>query len=804
MTDASDDSEGDDSDNDGDDDDSDGDESDDAPILFEKRKPKASATPSTWRLLFGDNPPGRTPRQVRASRRQSAGRASTASLSARQRKKQLRYPLPLELPQPALVDAMSNQQGKWKEEQVLVICPGSQTTLAQLGCHELTLPAHRIPTRMFKDPDTGGYLPYHTYKRKKAGVDAATQLDSEDEYEYVEDRDSTEGAIYPISRGHIANMEAFLAFLDHVHSLLTTSYHNTPIVLVASPQWTRPDHETVARFIFEKTKTPALCLLHNAFAAQYGLKWTNLTVVDIGYEKVDVTCLWDSNVVAHKHIDDRVSGGEFFTQKLLALLKDKAGFTYDMAEQLKKSPLCEVLPYAANMESLMELPDDDVASATANAEVPGAGHGTEPAKPVAPALSANDEGESSIVEDKSAEEGVLDVANIVTTGNARDFIAKREKEKAEKEKAKGKKAKAQAEADAAANKPIRLPNSKRKTNTFHYEEVVHEDVQVPLVSSVPKPEPAAATAAPDAAAESAPQPAPAPTNGDIAMADRAAATGETGTPADPSGPPAAAVEGADSLPPVPETISTVTERRTKRVRKDIEVGLERFLFADREEIDRITTTIYNTVQSIGDISKRGDCWNTIVFVGNGSRLRGLKDNIMQTLQARHLISPSTATMFTSELPSNMATPTGTGSQTPTGSLNGQLPLPSTSSVNPLLQAATTASLGVPGAAQPGSVAGDVHGHQSHAQTPTSIKQATLPNYLQEWNKAGYEEAHFLGALVAARFAYCIHNMELAESTRLMSLNRVDYKYVLPVPTARLPCVSSAGQTRSASSSRKEC
>ena len=148
-------------------------------------------------------------------------------------------------------------------------------------------------------------------------------------------------------------MEAFLALLEHVHSMLTTTYHNTPMMLMASPQWTRPDCEDIARYIFEKTKTPALCLLHSAFAAQYGLKWTNLTVVDIGYEKVDVTCLWDSNVVAHKHIDDRLSGGEFFTQKLLALLKDKAGFNYDMAEQLKKSPLCEVLPYAANMEGLV-------------------------------------------------------------------------------------------------------------------------------------------------------------------------------------------------------------------------------------------------------------------------------------------------------------------------------------------------------------------------------------------------------------------------------------------------------------------
>ncbi len=69
-----------------------------------------------------------------------------------------------------------------------------------------------------------------------------------------------------LAGGHIVHMEALLAFLDHVHSMLTTTYHNTPIVLMASPQWTRPDCETIVRYIFEKTKTPALCLLHSGIA----------------------------------------------------------------------------------------------------------------------------------------------------------------------------------------------------------------------------------------------------------------------------------------------------------------------------------------------------------------------------------------------------------------------------------------------------------------------------------------------------------------------------------------------------------
>mgnify|MGYP002621183060 CR=1 FL=1 len=92
---------------------------------------------------------------------------------------------------------MSGQSGKWREDQVLVICPGSQTTLAQLGCNELTPPARRFPTRMFRDPeDPSKWRPYHTYKRKKEGTTG--EGEDKDEWEWVEDVDSIEGAVYPM------------------------------------------------------------------------------------------------------------------------------------------------------------------------------------------------------------------------------------------------------------------------------------------------------------------------------------------------------------------------------------------------------------------------------------------------------------------------------------------------------------------------------------------------------------------------------------------------------------------------------
>ncbi|KAI1083183.1 hypothetical protein F5B20DRAFT_528928 [Whalleya microplaca] len=660
---------------------------------------------------------------------------------------------------------MASQQGKWREDQILIICPGSQTTMAQLGCSELTPPTHRIPTRMFKDAETGEYTPYRTYKRKKPNAPATANDDKPgDEWEYVEDRDTVEGAIYPLEGGRIVNMEAFLAFLDYVHGLLTTTYHNTPILLMASPQWSRVGWEAIARYIFEKTKTPSLCLINSAMAAQYGLKWPTMTVVDIGFEKVDVTCIYEHNIVAHKELGypspvREISGGEVFTQKLYSLLKDK-GFTYDMAEQLKKSPLCEVLPFAPDSPDLMDLPTD-IGSPTlttqAASSFPPSGDGSKVVEPAKPATAFGGDVDDGVSEGKEGDEGVLNVANIVTSGNTREFLAKREKEKAEKAKLK-KQSKGQ-EAEPAAAKPARLPNSRRMVNTFHYEELVHEDVEVPI-STGAQANPSNGTNGTASA-------------GDAPSADNAPGNEEVKPEAKPEGNGEA--NGSNAQPGTEAATKTATERRTRRVRKDIEVGLERFLFADRGEIDRITTTIYRTIQSI-DAYQRPGCWDNIVFVGNGSRLRGIKENIMQTLNARHLISPSTATMFTSELPSNMATPSGTGSQTPTGSSTG--PLPTTSSVNPLLQAATTASLGVPGSTQaPGSTTGDAgSGHHSHGQTPMSIKQAVLPHYLAEWTKNGFEESMFLGSLIAARLAFCIHNLDASttESQRKMALTRVEY------------------------------
>ncbi|KAF5019209.1 hypothetical protein F66182_8783 [Fusarium sp. NRRL 66182] len=664
---------------------------------------------------------------------------------------------------------MSSTAGKWREEQVLIICPGSRTTMAQLGCSELTPPARRMPTRMFKEGEQ--WAPYHKTKR-------TTTVNGVEEDEWVEDIDEDKGAVYPIQAGRIVNMSALLAFLDHVHGLLTTTYHNTPIMLMASPQWTRPDCETIARYVFENTRTPALCIIHSGIATQYGLKWPNMTVVDIGYEKVDVTAIHDGRVVNHMDVgpseaDGEISGGEVFTQSLLKMLQGK-GFDRDMAEQLKRSNICEVLPYSGTEDDLMELPKENTVGAPAGQtnSAPSAQDSATKA-PDAPNPADNGDGEEG--NGDGDEDGVLDVAAIVTSGQTKEFLAKKEKEKA----AKGGRKKGEKEADNAA-KAARLPNSKRTHNTFFYEEIVQEDVPPPAKEKESAEKPANGTT-------EAPKP-----EGDANEAQPPQQE-NTAAPATEEPKPEQGQEQtqpAEPAEPKPEAQSTneSPEKRPKRIRRDVEVGLERFKFAQRHEIDRIVNAIYRTVQGIDDMYMRPACWDNLVFVGNGSRLRGLRDNILQTLNARHLVSPSTATMFTSELPSNMATPTGTGAQTPTGSFTGAPHQLSSSGVNPLLQAATTAAAAagttvgnnMAGTPQPaGSEAGGpATTHHFHSQTPTSIKTASLPSYLSEWTKNGFEESMFLGAQVAARIAFCLHsNMDAQtmDAQRLMSLSRVDYK-----------------------------
>ena len=119
----------------------------------------------------------------------------------------------------------------FKDEHILIIAPGSQTTLAQLGLPESFTPAsHRLPTRMFLSPDGKTYEPYKIRSQKKEpvvtnGEDTSmggVDKDKEEEEELIEDPEDEEGAIYPLKGNPL-----FLLSCRTIYFMLTDWYRGS-------------------------------------------------------------------------------------------------------------------------------------------------------------------------------------------------------------------------------------------------------------------------------------------------------------------------------------------------------------------------------------------------------------------------------------------------------------------------------------------------------------------------------------------------------------------------------------------------
>lgn len=477
-------------------------------------------------------------------------------------------------------------------------------------------------------------------------------------------------------------------------------------------------------------------------------------VVDVGYEKTDVTAVVEhlvSNVGRTIALEE--TGGEAMTKELLTRLESK-GWTKDMCEQLKKSPICEILPagvplpVAESNEKDTSKPAVTNPAAAASTGAPSSGPSVpipSAQQPVSGAEGDNENGEEDIADKVVDDEGVLDVATIVASGKTQEFLAAQERKKAA---AAARKVTRDAEKAAEAAATVKkLPNSKREKVVFHYQEKktgknAGQSAEAPVdVDAVKPAEPTAEGAA-------------APADGETAKAEETTAEA---APAEANGEAAATASA-----PLPENATFTQQREAARaakreakrkaaeeavgpsvIRKDVEVGIERFQVVPPLMLERIADAVHRTIMSGGvEPAMRSELWDHLVITGNGAKVRGFKEALFNTLTSKYLISPSSATIFTSELPSNLSTPMGTGAQTPSrdGSLQaGQHALPSFgggSGVNPLLLAATTNSLNPSGgnlASQFGGSAVGGHGqHSSHSQTPTSIKLAKMPEYFPEW------------------------------------------------------------------------
>ncbi|KAH9871866.1 hypothetical protein J1614_006124 [Plenodomus biglobosus] len=616
----------------------------------------------------------------------------------------------------------------FKDDQIIIIAPGSETTVAQLGLPEsFTPPQLRVRSRMFPAEKEGEFEPYKIRRKQDKPVvatdaqddeaDAEKKSSEDEEIVWEEDRVSEEGAIWPIQEGRIVDWPCFFALMSHVYNTLNPPFH-TAILLVAQPAWTPREHEKLTQFFFEKFKTPAFGLLDAALATTWAYGVHTATVVDVGKAKTDVTAV--SEFIPHTQ--GRVvalsgCGGEAFTQALLAKLKSK-GLNRDMCEQLKRSPICEVLPPGIPLPGSGDVPEKEVITNPAAAASTGATASGPAAAAAIGNIPRGPGADTEVGEDLGIDEneGVLDVASIVAGGKMNEYLAKKEKEKQDKANTKKKGVPL-----PEVNKPVRLPNSRREKATFLYED--HALLDTLKSMNLNTQDMADAKSALDEGPNRKGQ-----ENGD---------TGE----------PTSALEANGNGE------SSSATKRTGAIRREIEVGTERFMAASDGTLEKIADAIHRVISSVDDVSKRSDLWDGLIVCGNGSKLRGFKEALLQAIQTKYLISPSSATIFTSEIPSNISTPAGTGTNTP----QPQLGPHGGSQVNPLLFAATTAQtqhMTPHGGNQ--MMAGMSHNaHSSHGQTPTSIKLVKPPEYFPEFKDVGYDESAFLGAQVAAKVIFVV-------------------------------------------------
>jgi len=422
---------------------------------------------------------------------------------------------------------------------------------------------------------------------ERVGAETKTEVVDEEETLYEEDPSTDEGAVWPIRDGRVVDWSCFFALLSHVHETLSPPLH-TPILIVSQPAWTAHDHEILTQYVFEKFRTPAFCLMDSALAACYAYATATATVVDVGQGKCDVTAVSDFVVHDMGRGAGLVGcGGDAMTQRLHDLLSAK-GFTKDMCEQLKKNPVCEILPVGTELpgeDGTEEQARNPAVVASTGATGSGEGQGAQPRGP-GPDTEVGDEDQDREVKDGEDNEGVLDVASIVASGKTSEFLARKEKEKIEKAAAK----KAAGEA-AAANRQAKLPNSKRLKATFHYTE------RRPLDEL---------NANGKRTAE-----------GGIEH-DGTAKRQRTPDPVSPTVP-----DGVEN------TASARKEERRRNkeaaaafVRNDIDVGVERFQAASGGILDEIADAIHRAILSVPDLQKRPELWDSLILAGNGSKVKG--------------------------------------------------------------------------------------------------------------------------------------------------------------------------------------
>ncbi|KAG0678133.1 Actin-like protein arp9 (SWI/SNF complex component arp9) [Pichia californica] len=303
----------------------------------------------------------------------------------------------------------------YKEESYLILQPGSYRTLVKLGLEDpLGLPSHSIESKVY---------------RKKSNIESSNDNNSEPDFYSITPVEGYE-EIYPIVAGRIKDVKGLQFFIKSIiTSLITknenginpsnsdiTSFESINLLLVqSSTRWNPFSIESIINYLFESINLNSISLVPIELCSMFSYgSISNALIIDIGYEKSEILPIIDYQLYSpSKKVIDK--GGSSINQNLIKLLPK---FNNDQIEILKKSSIFECLSEEDakksfyGMEGLIENLDS----------------------------INNNEDEDDDLDGIEKDDGILDIATIVTseksTRELLDETNKKLKKKGEQEKKK--------------------------------------------------------------------------------------------------------------------------------------------------------------------------------------------------------------------------------------------------------------------------------------------------------------------------------------------------------------------------------
>ncbi|EPY51535.1 SWI/SNF and RSC complex subunit Arp9 [Schizosaccharomyces cryophilus OY26] len=224
----------------------------------------------------------------------------------------------------------------------------------------------------------------------------------------VEDWEPLPNEIQPIQKGYVVDWDALRAFWKHLYSTILSksveSFSQYPVCLLIPTYWSFYDRELATQFFFEELHVPAFTIGYESLMGLYAIGVLHGLVIDVGYEKTDITPILDGQILfsATQQIP---LGGRNMTLHLQKLM-------------LESLPTLQATGKHVDQEHITELLAEQVKCS----EI------TQVLREEQDASKEKTKREEEFNTSKD-EEGVEDIGKIVATGQTRAYLARKEEER---------------------------------------------------------------------------------------------------------------------------------------------------------------------------------------------------------------------------------------------------------------------------------------------------------------------------------------------------------------------------------------